>query len=171
MAFFCFSDTLQFHVTPAILHRMLQKAPQIRCGFKYVSVLNSWVIDYQLKLATNSKMKNIMLTNLICLTETSWVFTHLFCMSPVHFWFSDEFLEGKGTSQTRNYLIVQGIPNFQLQRQEIWPLQGPQDSKPCYMRKALLPLWFLWLSQVGVPRQGIWQPREAGRKSHKEMLC
>lgn len=32
----CFSETsLQFHVPPASLHRMLQKVPQARCGSKY----------------------------------------------------------------------------------------------------------------------------------------
>lgn len=34
------------------------------------------------------------------------------------------FLEGERNFSDTNNLIVQGIPNFQLQRQEIWPLKG-----------------------------------------------
>lgn len=72
MAFLSFSDTLQFHVTPAILHRMLQKVTQTRCGFCL-----TFMSCYQLKLVTNSKMKNRMLTDFICLIKTPCVFKHL----------------------------------------------------------------------------------------------
>lgn len=156
MTVLCFFDILQFHVTPASLHRMLQKVPQTRYGSKYASVLNSWATDYQLKLATNPIMKNVKLTNSICFKKTLWIYTHFF-MSPACFWFSDEFLGEKELLQTENSLIVLDVPNFLLHTQEsghckthkilLLPdfaaVRGKEaqrsNLKPCCMGEAPLP--------------------------------
>lgn len=196
MTVLCFSDTLQFHVTPASLHRMLQKVPQTRYGFKHASVLNSWATDYQLKLDTNSMMKNRKFTNFIRFKKTLWIYTPFF-MSPTCFWFSDEFVVEKEPLQTQNSLIVLDVPNLMSQiyccrlRKSghckvhkilllpvVVAVRGKEaqksNSKSCCTGEAQLPSQFLWLPQLRdcwYSRLGIQQAREAGGRSCKERLC
>lgn len=182
MTVLCFSDTLQFHVTPASLHRTLQKVPQTRSGSKYASVLNSWATDDQLKLTTNSAMENT--ADQFHMFQENVVDLYTFFMSPACFWFSDQLLGKKELLQTQNSLAVLDVPNFLLQTQEsshckahkmlVLPdfvaVRGKEaqgsNSKPYCMGEAPLPprfLWLPWQGTVGV------QDLEYGRAEKQEV--
>lgn len=161
---------------------MLLKVPQTRCGSKSVSVLKTWATDYQLKLATNSTVKNRKLTRFICFKKPLWIYTPFF-MSPVCCWFSDELLGAKELLQIQNSLSVLDVPNFccRLRKagcckaHKILPDFVALRGKEIFTmhRKGSMAIVVSLITPVRgcrCWRLGMWQPREAGGGSCKERL-